>query len=295
MPLDTFRKLEPNLKRTRLVYLQGWGEPFLNQDIFKMIKIAKNAGCLTGTTTNGILIDQDMIEKIIESELDLIAFSVAGLDKTNDTIRRGTNFNNIMESIEIINDIKQKRGLNRPSIHIAYLLLRSGINDVKNMLERFKNRGINQIVITTLDFIAAERLKSELIFPSNEIEYRQIADILDGVVEDGKKHDLEIRYYLGSMAKSYTSCTENIQRAAFISADGLVSPCVFLNMPVSELHYWRNDDKRKSGRLTFGNINEELLASIWRKRDYVKFRQSFGSTNIYPACHDCPKYHMEAK
>jgi len=295
MSLNTFRKLGPALKRTRLVYLQGWGEPFLNPDFFEMVKFAKNAGCQTGTTTNGILIDQAIIGRVFDSELDLIAFSITGLGETNDRIRQGTSFDGILKSIDIINDIKQKHGLTGPKIHIAYLLLRSNLNEVQKIVGRFKNRGIDQIVISTLDFIAGENLIGESIFPQNDSEYRQTAVILDGVVQEGVKHNLEIHYYLGSSSRDYTYCTENIRYAAFISADGAVSPCVFLNMLVSKCNYWRNDDKRTSDRLAFGNINEEPLASIWRKREYAKFRRSFDSANIYSACENCPKRHMEVR
>jgi len=36
MPLDLFRELIPFIKYTKLIYLQGWGEPLLNQDLFEM-------------------------------------------------------------------------------------------------------------------------------------------------------------------------------------------------------------------------------------------------------------------
>jgi MoaA/NifB/PqqE/SkfB family radical SAM enzyme len=295
MTLETFRKLEPALKRTKLVYLQGWGEPFLNPDFFEMVRIAKNAGCQTGTTTNGILIGQDMIEKIFDSELDIIAFSLAGTGETNDKIRRGTSFNGILKSIEIINDIKQKRGLSKPKIHIAYLLMRSDLDEVEKLPDCFKDRGIEQIVISTLDFVADRQLQAEVIFPEHIDEYDYLANILNGVVENGRKLNLEIHYYLGSSSRDYTYCTENTRYAAFISADGAVAPCVFLNIPVTELSYCRNINRKSSSRLIFGNINRESLASIWGKREYVEFRRSFDTANIYPACEGCPKLHMEVK
>ena len=57
MSMDTFTHVLPALPRTRLVFLQGRGEPLLNPVFFQMASLAKAAGCDVGTTTNGTLID----------------------------------------------------------------------------------------------------------------------------------------------------------------------------------------------------------------------------------------------
>lgn len=44
MPLETFERLMPSLRRASLAYLQGWGEPFLHPDLPAMIRLAKTAG-----------------------------------------------------------------------------------------------------------------------------------------------------------------------------------------------------------------------------------------------------------
>ena len=54
MTLETFEHLVPAFRNTKLVYLQGWGEPFLNPYFFTMAERAKKAGCRVGTTTNGM-------------------------------------------------------------------------------------------------------------------------------------------------------------------------------------------------------------------------------------------------
>ncbi|MGI6677518.1 MAG: radical SAM protein [Dehalobacterium sp.] len=41
MTLQVFEKLLPYFDRAKWVYLQGWGEPLLNKDIWKMARLAK--------------------------------------------------------------------------------------------------------------------------------------------------------------------------------------------------------------------------------------------------------------
>ena len=48
MPIETFEKLLPAFRRTSLVYLQGWGEPFLHPRFFEMVRIARGCGCRVG-------------------------------------------------------------------------------------------------------------------------------------------------------------------------------------------------------------------------------------------------------
>ena len=84
---QTFENLMPAFRKTNLVYLQGWGEPFIHPEFFKMLQIAKDAGCMVGTTTNGTLLTREIIEKMVSQGIDVVGFSLAGVDEKNDRIR----------------------------------------------------------------------------------------------------------------------------------------------------------------------------------------------------------------
>ena len=55
-----FHRLQPVFKETRLVHLQGWGEPFTNPQFFHFTRLAKNVGCQVGTTSNGMLLNKPL-------------------------------------------------------------------------------------------------------------------------------------------------------------------------------------------------------------------------------------------
>lgn len=60
----------------------GSGEPLLNKDFFRMVDYsAKEMRMNVSTITNGMLLDEEMIEKIIRSGLSSISISVNGDDK----------------------------------------------------------------------------------------------------------------------------------------------------------------------------------------------------------------------
>jgi len=160
MPLVAFQKLLPALSRAKLVYLQGWGEPFLNPDFFQMLKLAKEAECKVGTSTNGMLLDDKIIKQLIDIGIDVIAFSLAGIDENNDIVREGTRIKTVIDAIKSINREKRRAEVALPAINIAYMLLRSRIQDLLKMPSQLKELGINQIVISTLDFIPNREMAS---------------------------------------------------------------------------------------------------------------------------------------
>ena len=63
-----FERLRPVLRRTRLVYLQGWGEPFLHPRFMDFVSVARRAGCAVSTTTCGQHMDESLAaaEVIVE-------------------------------------------------------------------------------------------------------------------------------------------------------------------------------------------------------------------------------------
>ena len=65
----------------------------MHPEFFEMLQIAKDAGCIVGTTTNGTLVGREFIEKMVRQGLDVIGFSLAGVDEKNDKIREGTRIN----------------------------------------------------------------------------------------------------------------------------------------------------------------------------------------------------------
>ena len=278
--LDTFKTLLPYFRRSLLVYLQGWGEPFLNPDIFEMIKVAKQTGTQVGTTTNGMVLNKKKVDQLLKSKIDIITFSLAGLDNQNDEIRKGTNYNQIINTIELINFEKNKRKLVKPEIHIAYLLLKSGLEEIQNLPEKLTGKGINQIVISSLDFVPKLELEDEVIKPESHEEFLNIKNKLEGVVIKGKEQNLKIFYRIFNPNKRKSLCAENVQKSLFISVDGFVSPCVFTNIFTN------------SNNIRFGNINQKSLSSIWRQKAYKNFRNSFYTGNLLEVCKSCPKLNV---
>jgi MoaA/NifB/PqqE/SkfB family radical SAM enzyme len=289
LPLDTFRKLEPAFAKSRHVHLQGWGEPFLHPDFFDMVAIAKAAGCWVGTTTNGMLLNRDRITRMIESGVDIIAFSLAGTGETNNVIRKGTSLKKVLEAIQALDREKRERGRERPEIHVAYMLFRSGMGELEALPALLDGLGVSQVVVSTLDFVPTDELRKESVIPATEEEYLGICSRLDHLVEAGRMKDLSVHYHLVSPDKRREVCTENIQRALCISSDGAVTPCMYTNLRVSGTYYDLKGKRVSCERMVFGNIYEKEVKDIWKEKSYSAFRRSFCKGELAPTCQKCPK------
>lgn len=62
------------------VYFVG-GEPFIEEKIFDLIQFATQLRMRSIINTNGVLLDKEKIEKVFESELFCLTFSIDGPDK----------------------------------------------------------------------------------------------------------------------------------------------------------------------------------------------------------------------
>lgn len=105
---------------------------------------------------------------------------------------------------------------------------------------------------------------------------------------------MEIHYQIPSPVRKGIWCSENIDRALFVSANGDVSPCVFTNLPVGGFcSYFINGNEKELKRMIFGNVNDQPVLSIWRRKEYRKFRNSFFNVKPSDSCVDCPKLGVE--
>lgn len=310
MSLETFSRLVPSLSQTKLIFLQGWGEPFLNPHFFEMVRIAKAAGCRVGTTTNGMLLDAEKLSELVRSGVDVIAFSLAGCTETNDVFRKGTRLAQVLKTIQQLTMVKEREKSLRPEIHVAYLLLRSGLDEIEQLPVVLADLGISQVVISTLDFIPLSILEREALIPASQDEYSSLRTRLDNLAATGRQSGLEIHSQIVAPQEvvdemcdfahgeqdfaalffmTRPTCTENIQKAAFISASGEVSPCVFTHLPLRSPELAAGRMGQPYHPLVFGNIHDSSLDTIWQVPAYRAFRRSHRAGNLAGGCQSCLK------
>jgi MoaA/NifB/PqqE/SkfB family radical SAM enzyme len=290
LPLKSFQNLIPALSKSNLIYLQGWGEPFIHPDFMDMLRLSKKAGCRVGSTSNATLLNESMIEKMVAAGLDVIGFSLAGINKQNDRIRKGTSIEKVLKCIETIHRVKKRLGTRRPMIHIAYMLLHSGLTDLEQIPTFLADIGADQTVISSLSLIVNRDLAAEAMLASSKEEYLDLKGRLQSARDLSLKKGVEVHFHVVTPFKAEIDCSENIQRALVVGSDGAVSPCVFTQIPTSGPNaFFYNGQKQLQQNLSFGNINEKQINHIWHAKDYKRFRQAHFTIGKPKTCQHCYK------
>lgn len=137
MPMDLFKKIVDDCV-SHGVYkfnLNFYNEPFLDPAIFERIKYLESKGVRIQLFSNGSVLNGEIINKIIESGLNDIRFSVDGVKKeTYEKIRKGLDFNKTVSNI--LKLIERKKELGSPSPCVAVVFVRSKDNEGEQ--EEFK-------------------------------------------------------------------------------------------------------------------------------------------------------------
>ncbi len=281
-PLDMFHRIEPQLPQTALLYLQGWGEPFTH--VLEFVRRAKRYGVLTGTTTNGMFIDEEKARLVVEAGLDIISFSLAGTTPTvNDRIRRGTSLTRVMRAMEQVRSARERLGTRNPAIH------RSHASELSRLPQLAADGGAEKVVISTLSISPGELAKEAFYSPD------------EGAWEDGnealrctvKKYlpppptaslTIEVeRKHLAATRKSHARCPEMATESTFIGADGKVYPCVFTGLPLTPPPPWFYP-------FTFGSLTRSGLSAIWMRPSYQAFRDTLRAGDLPFPCLRCPRH-----
>ncbi|MBW1669547.1 MAG: radical SAM protein [Deltaproteobacteria bacterium] len=278
MSLDTFQTIAAEFHMAKLIYLQGWGEPFSNENLFQMIEIAKRSGRKVGLTTNGMALDSETLDHLIDLRLDILAVSLAGTTPAiHNRLRARTDFNQITDSLFLLKKKKTTKNSRLPQLHLAYIMLRSNFGDLAEIIPYARKVGSENIVCSNLAFLPESDLQKEAIFldQSNRKYYE---DILNAVKASSVKNNVNFHSAGSSLEKPLPICPENILRSCYISHDGFVSSCVFTNIPLSNrLESDEAKGKRLSfpERITYGNIGRQPLSEIWYSAAYESFRKTF--------------------
>jgi MoaA/NifB/PqqE/SkfB family radical SAM enzyme len=277
MTILTYKRISEAFQPGQLVWLQGWGEPLLNPALFTMIAMAKQKGCSVGLTTSGMLLTHDVSQKLLALGINALAVSMAGATKaTHESIRVNTSYDTILKHAA---DFARLRGQMDRDLKLVLTFLRTVDNyqELPAVINVAKQLGFDEVVATNLDYIPCEPLDRLRVFDRGGRIGLEAQRTLEAAAKQAKTVGIILHSY--SLQRVETPvCPENPTSSVFISYDGSVSPCVYLNLPTISARIPRVFDGRRHlvRKTIFGNVNVTGLQEIWQNSPFEQFRLIYG-------------------
>lgn len=157
MGIELFKNITDDIKgNVEFIWLQDYGEPFLNKDIFDMIRYAKKSGLKTGISTNATVLNAGIIENILSSGLDYIIFAFDGATKeTYEKIRRGAKYERVAQNIKQFIVKKNERRADIFTV-IQCILMSDTEKEIKDFKRIWKINGVDGIRIRQVTYSGGE-------------------------------------------------------------------------------------------------------------------------------------------
>jgi radical SAM protein with 4Fe4S-binding SPASM domain len=174
LKLDDFKKLIDQVGDYLLfLHFWGWGEPFLSQDFFSMIRYAKDKGIQIITSTNGHFFEnEENLDLLIDSGLDVLIFALDGVNReTYEKYRQKGDFDKVLRGLRLLLRRREERGASCPRVNLRMLVTRDNEDQVPQMRDLAQELGVDLLTLKTLCSFDNEA-RWETMVPRNP-EYRR--------------------------------------------------------------------------------------------------------------------------
>lgn len=277
-----FSRIVSQIKEEKpAVHLQGWGEPLIQEGFLSFARQLNKENISTSFTTNGTVMTKNLAVAIIESGVDGITFSMAGAcASTQDGLRGAGTFALLQKAITTFIAVRKQQQTKKPQIAVSYLLTPETVKELPAAVSWCRRVGVDAFVTVHLTQAGGPVQKNLAFLPSKQ-EARRYRFL--GVRTNACALFANMKLNLKPLYPSLTSvCDKNPHCSLFISANGDVSPCVFLAPPVENGIFWQQDGRRVYQKpLVMGNVNDLTLQEIWENPNYRAFRDKFRQRSEY--------------
>ena len=244
--------IEKHLDKVKVVVLYHGGEPLLNSKLPDMIRELKSIGIpFIKTVSNGMMLNTEIGERLIEAGLDSIEFSLDGESpEDNNSIRRNSDYQKILGNIKSFIDLKNEKKSELPSVAISMTqFLRHSLKSPKLQAEIpvFIKQDLGEAYLSQLNMNAVLAMQ----WPGLELSGR-----FDLYVED-EKND--------------ANYCDHVINTVTVRWNGDVVPCCY----------------DLTTMLLMGNILESDIADIWNNASYRELRNSISQRRFKPLCEHC--------
>lgn len=269
------------------------GEPLVREDFIPILeKACKKTFGKVNVVSNGLLLDDEIIDAFIKTKMILLSVSLDGYGKNHDINRnRDGIFDKIMGNLENLNSRKK-----RPMVDIKTIVLENNLDDLPKLYKMCSDMNFEFLSIS---FLRNNNLKqNSILFDSFMPEFNENYPIQ-------KYFDME---HFKEVYKELESLQKNSKTLIRFSPkfENASNPLEKIeqffntneNTPISEIYKpckfpFSNTFITPEGNIypclsqKIGNIKENSIKELFNKPNYCCFRKNLKASKVFGACQMC--------
>lgn len=264
--------LDPVLEASQAlstVHAQGTGEPLMNDDVYRILTELKKrmpGQSAVGSCTNGTLLRRERVQRLFDTGIDYLFFSVDGASKkTSEAIRPGSDFNEIMRNISYCAEHRITSGRNKPWLMMNFVIMEQNYHEIPAYADLAGSMGVDSVRYNHfIDFGTAE---------CQPLSEKVLSPLFEEAAAKAGGYGLKLVLPGHHRNKDY-GC--KFMQSAIVLISGDVIPCCRMH-PYASLVPLR----------VFGNVKEHSLIEIWNKAEYKEFRHRVLAGDFPEECLRC--------
>ncbi len=276
------------------------GEPLIRPDFCDILfETSKKTLGKVNVVTNGVLIDDKIIDAFIKSKMLLLSVSLDGWGE-NHNVNRGKNgiFDKILDNLENLKIQTKKRHSNL-MVDIKTIVLKDNLEDILKLYQYCTNKGIDYLSIS---FLRNNNLKQnsklfssfveDFYVPNYPIELyfdlEKFEEIYLEIQKMKKYSKTKIRFSPKFDNSDYKKELDLIKKF-FLEypdkkIDEIYKPCLY---PYSNTIINPSGDVYPCLSYKMGNLKEQSLKEIINNTKYCCFRKNLKYSKLFSSCQMC--------
>lgn len=235
MTIELYKKIADDIfRKVHVLYLSCASEPFMTKNFIEYARIARQDYNIPNISfcTNGMLLNEDKIRRIVDLGVNEVIISVDGATaETYEKIRKGADFNKVIEDIRLFNEIKREKKKYYPNIRLNYLLMKSTVPELEMFFDLIKDYGISSVNFREMIPFHTEdpdHYAKESILDNTEL-YKEIVEIIN---RKSKENSISVVTSIGCQ-KQVKDCKYRRFECLFpwfalwIDSNGKFKPCAY--------------------------------------------------------------------
>ena len=299
MEFGLFEKIMADLRsfpERPAIFFGGFGEPLGHPRIADMVALAKTRGAKVELVSNGILLNEEMTERLIAAGLDCLWVSIDGASpQSYADVRLDDHLPQIIANLERLREKRRQNIPKIPELGISFVAMKRNIADFPAVLDLAKRLDASHFSLSNVEPYTAA-MEKEILYARTLFEPLS-AEGMEMSRLDPEAKNAEALKRLASIFPTTGSSVSPLigrswlcpflqRRSASVRWDGQIGPC----LPLLHTHtVFLNDHSRTLEEFLFGSLATRDLAAIWNDAAYRDFRRRLDGFSFAPCtmCNSC--------